>query len=651
MTDYNVTVSLGGGVTGSSGIYNVLDYGASKDGSTDDSSAINSAISAINASSSGGTILFPAGEYLVGSELSDITNSNVTISGYGAKISWSSEVAFEYLFSFVEESSSAGTITADVTRGDFAVSLSASPASGDIVSIKDGDYFFQSAVRDNKSGEMFVMEDGEAYLAAPALLNYTSGHAISIITPNSRSSVIGIEITGSGTDNSTGAISAQGCSGFSVVGCKITDVNIGVRLTECRDVNISSNIFSDIDQVGSGYCISCGENNYNVSVLSNNADRVRHFFTTSGERGVTRKVLVSSNSISRSRFGALDTHTQGYDISFIGNHVSDSLVGCDIRSPHSKVIGNVFHNCHAYPYPSEYDGEATKTSQSPVLTGELGYINLTISNNTISMDDDISSTIESTLLYGTGIDVRGETNLATPVFTAEYVRITGNTIGCAGNVGGISVLTPEGVTNVNVSNNFVEKAPYDSIKVYTEDGTNSVVSFVGNTVDNTARSTSFSFSAADATDVFIAGNTDTERVSLSGITHKERVIELDTVSYAEVRGNTGFDIMVPSLTSVTSFKFDGNGCIVAAADDTTPNVLGIRTLALSDNTGATAITQLDNGEVGQVITLLCVTNTNPPTIVDGGNFQLSAGWSPGSGDSLTLVNYNSTWYEISRSAN
>ena len=69
MADYNVTVSLGGvGATATSGIFNVLDYGAARDGSTDDSTAIQAAIDACEAAGRG-TVKIPAGEYYVGSTL------------------------------------------------------------------------------------------------------------------------------------------------------------------------------------------------------------------------------------------------------------------------------------------------------------------------------------------------------------------------------------------------------------------------------------------------------------------------------------------------------------------------------------------------------------------------------------------------------
>jgi len=94
MADYNVTVSLGGvGATATSGVFNVLDYGASMDGVTDDATAIQAAADAMIAAGSG-TLLIPAGDYYVGSTIlidwgedkaSDRSHC-VIVSAYGAQI-------------------------------------------------------------------------------------------------------------------------------------------------------------------------------------------------------------------------------------------------------------------------------------------------------------------------------------------------------------------------------------------------------------------------------------------------------------------------------------------------------------------------------------------------------------------------------------
>ena len=74
-----------------------------------------------------------------------------------------------------------------------------------------------------------------------------------------------------------------------------------------------------------------------------------------------------------------------------------------------------------------------------------------------------------------------------------------------------------------------------------------------------------------------------------------------------------------------------------AADDTTPDISGGNIFITSGNTGATVITDLDNPKAGQVIMLVGGSNSNPSTIADSGNFNLSAAWTASLDDVLILL--------------
>jgi hypothetical protein len=89
----------------------------------------------------------------------------------------------------------------------------------------------------------------------------------------------------------------------------------------------------------------------------------------------------------------------------------------------------------------------------------------------------------------------------------------------------------------------------------------------------------------------------------------------------------------------------------AAADDATPTVAnGVRVLFIGPNTAPLAITNLDNGVNGQVVTLVCMSATNAPTIADAGNFALSAGYVGGLDGSITLVLDGAVWRQLMISA-
>ena len=542
---------------------NVKAYGATGDATagsmatgTDDSSAIQAAITA--ASTSGGTVLFPPGAYRVDSAMTAIATSGVHIVGNSATINWTSTVSSASLFSFEKVSAASGTLSGAMTRGDNVIATALTIPVGSIVSILNGDSFYDDGFRDNKMGELLIPEEAQpAYLAVPAIFSYASGHAISVITPNVKSSVSGLRIIGSGTDNGTVAVKASGCVDFSVSGCSIEHVNVGVQFWETVRTTVSNNWFYSIDKTASGYSVSVSQNNYGTLIANNVADKVRHFVTTVGENGVSRATLISGNNVSRSKSAAIDTHAQGYDTTISGNHISDSLKGIQVRSPRTTVIGNVLHNCHMYPYPSEYSGEGTKTSQHCIYTTELGYVNLVISGNVITMDDVIANNIGSTTLYGSGISVTGTDNDVTDVFTPEYIRILDNSIGKVGNVGGCSVNVTESVTEVQICDNVIERAPYDAIHVEAPTGDpHGTVVVSGNILDGSDRDSFYAIEIIEAVNVWITGNTNEQAASLN------RVISLNTVTDAYLENNSGMGGMEPTIASVTTLHdFDAPSVI------------------------------------------------------------------------------------------
>ena len=88
------------------------------------------------------------------------------------------------------------------------------------------------------------------------------------------------------------------------------------------------------------------------------------------------------------------------------------------------------------------------------------------------------------------------------------------------------------------------------------------------------------------------------------------------------------------------------------ANDVTPSVANSDALLTVANGGATAITSLDDGVIGQRVTIICGSATNAPTLADSGNFKLSAAWTPGLYDTITLQCVDgTTWAEVARSAN
>jgi hypothetical protein len=102
-------------------------------------------------------------------------------------------------------------------------------------------------------------------------------------------------------------------------------------------------------------------------------------------------------------------------------------------------------------------------------------------------------------------------------------------------------------------------------------------------------------------------------------------------------------------TSLTTWGCSNNFWGAAGSGlGATPNVNGAEVFTLN-NGSPTAVTNLVGGDEGQRVTLLAL-NANT-SIVDGGLFTLTANWTPSSFDTLTLINFADSWFEVARSDN
>lgn len=86
-----------------------------------------------------------------------------------------------------------------------------------------------------------------------------------------------------------------------------------------------------------------------------------------------------------------------------------------------------------------------------------------------------------------------------------------------------------------------------------------------------------------------------------------------------------------------------------AVDDTTPDVAAANVWTTSANTGATAITDLDNPTAGQIVLIIGGSDTDSSTIADSGNFNLSGAFTAALDDVLILyVQADNDYIELGR---
>ena len=233
---------------------------------------------------------------------------------------------------------------------------------------------------------------------------------------------------------------------------------------------------------------------------------------------------------------------------------------------------------------------------------------------------------------------RVETNVcAASKVTADEVVIQGNAQN-ASNVGNVNLLI-EGILN-NASPDIVfQRAPVN-----------------GNCVNGNYCAELHFKGRNDATNMVSFGTFNCFVQDPAAGAQKGHII----LNVASGDGDTSQALAIRGGTKGTNPNvFVKNGPLVHftppsfAADDTTPSVAGGNFFNTVENTGATAITALDDGLPGQMVVIKCGHATNAPTIADSGNFIIAGAWEPNAvGETITLINFSGNyWTEISRSDN
>jgi hypothetical protein len=124
------------------------------------------------------------------------------------------------------------------------------------------------------------------------------------------------------------------------------------------------------------------------------------------------------------------------------------------------------------------------------------------------------------------------------------------------------------------------------------------------------------------------------------------------VNAATIDNSTNGIVTITEPTISLQGAIDTSVC-TATADDTTPSVAGCTVVEFPANSGATAITDLDDPVVGAIYILIGTSATNSPTIADGANFKLNGTtWTGSVDESLVLYcQADNDYIELSRSAN
>jgi polygalacturonase len=352
-------------------LFNVKRYGATGNGTTDDTTAIQAAVTA--ASVAGGVVYLPAGTYLVSSSIS-VAASNVYIKGdgRGATRVIYSMTSSGYVFSF------AGSLTATLAGATTTLSSDAGPnqaswddgktvvvasaaglAVGDVVLVGDTYDIGMDAQgwADRWRGEYVrigAIASTTLTLYAPLRDPYTTARTASLWLPTWRSNVglEGVSIAPNSTalqgTTLVGGAQFSACRSITVRDCDFRNLdNPGVSLGNTFDAKIVGCTMTDLtDDTGNnryGYGVVVGSSESTI-VANCEFRRVRHGVTTgasNGRVGWCRNLLVTGCLAEETTSTGFDTHPHTTDVVFVGNRVDRVLShGIQVRSERTRVFGN-----------------------------------------------------------------------------------------------------------------------------------------------------------------------------------------------------------------------------------------------------------------------------------------------------------------------
>ena len=333
---------------------NVKDYGATGDGTTDDTLAVRAAIAAaLNGANK--TVYFPSGNYLITGKLSLDVQTPITIAGDG----WSSNLLWAFNGNLFEWAT--GIICRECTVRDLKVTSSAITKSttsaafsckggverslfDHLLVYPGGAYKPGTGIHFTGNCDSTTIRDCQFWLIKGVGIRIGSGSEIRVqggrvIGDNSRNDgSIGVQVTGN-------------CGGVHIVSTDLISLNDGVRIDNSSGAGSNREIFlthATLDSCGRGLAIK--DNSY-VSMsgcwaASCNSDNI-HI-----EAGLTSPLLsVNGGTIFNAGSGGGDTSVGRNGIT--ANSGSFTLNGVSIRNnlgrgiwvPNSSVKDYVISGC------------------------------------------------------------------------------------------------------------------------------------------------------------------------------------------------------------------------------------------------------------------------------------------------------------------
>lgn len=492
----------------------VTDHGATGDGSTDDTTAIQSAVDV------GGRIHFPGGTYRVTSTLTVSSDTRLEFAP-GALVDGSELAASDPLFK--AEGGGLGTsssLSADASTGDSSVSVNdASIFSADDLVMLRGEERWRTDASATKQGEFHFVESVDTVANTVTLKGtvwdpggYTTGNSaqLSNVSMLNRISIYGGTFRGGGSGNDQNATAFDFVKDLRVVDATFED-------WENRALEVSSVVYGYVDRcrftrntnTSLAYGIAIRNGCHWLEITGNHFEDMRHAITSGGPSsayGISRFVTIQGNTVYHTVAGAFDQHPSSQYWVYTGNTITDpGNDGFIMTSIDTVITGNLVMDAGRsgirFDNASIHDGYTTITGNTFIRPGSIaidfnpsdnggGYNRVTISGNQV--------------LEGGDHGIRFNNN-GTSTTTMEKFVIVGNYVQAASDRQGIHIdAILNDIRNGSITGNVCEVAGSgEGIRIRQRD---THVAELFNVTGNRCFGGDYGIRGLGATDCWVDGN-------------------------------------------------------------------------------------------------------------------------------------------------
>lgn len=336
----------------------VKEYGATGDGATDDTAAVQAAFGA----GAGGTVYFPPGHYSLTGPLT--VPRDTTVSGAGSSsvtLDWSAMDTFTAVSLLAWEKGTVGpgeALAADVERGATSVTLPTGHGfvAGDLVRVLSDEIIVSGEATKAEFQRVLSVDGDVVTFGAPLFDAYSvATGARAQKTDLTTGGLSGVSIRGKGIN--------PGAYGDSVVEFSLAQ-DVTITDVKFRDVENKCLLMNSVVGLSISDCYFMFDPTFTplqygiaatgacqfVSIRGVHSWNDRHMFTTSTSsttlesrseyRGIPRFVSITGCTAYGSWQSPIDTHRGGEYITVTGNSLTSESAGIKIRGANVLISGN-----------------------------------------------------------------------------------------------------------------------------------------------------------------------------------------------------------------------------------------------------------------------------------------------------------------------